>query len=224
VRKLGCVLAAVVLAACSSGGTGAGPSDTISPKVRDQLAVDAASLQPADLPGHWTPERATDVLSSTRDQIAQAADECLAVDDDGTTAVAIRELLSGQELGHIIARGRVESHGDASTLATGLDQVTSDGVKDCITRFATKLFSTGTIGDVTVTPSTVAGVGQQGGGFLFSIPVSFSELQFAIGADIVYARVDRYRSIATVITFDRVPDHALVTSALTNTVSRLPAK
>lgn len=223
-RKVGWALVIATLAGCSSGGTGASPSDTVSPKVRDQLAVDTASLQAADLPGRFSPERATDVLSSTRDQIAQAADECLVADDDGTTAVAIRELLSGQELGHIIVRGRVESHGDAATLQQAMDQLTSDGVNTCITQFSQRLFATGTIGTVTIAPSSIDGVGEKSGGFVVTVPVSFGELQFSIGAEILFARVDRYRSIATVVTFDRLPDHALATAALTNTVGRLPGQ
>lgn len=224
VRKLLWGLTAVALAACSSGGGASGSADTVPPRAREQLAMDAAALQATDLPGTFTPERATDVLSSTRDQIAQAADECLVADEDGTIAVAIREFLSGDELGHIIVRTITESHTDAAALQAGIEQRAPDAVKECVTQFAVKLFATGVIGEVTVTASEVAGVGEQRGGFVFTIPVSFGELQFTIGSEIVYARVDRFRAVATVITFDRIPDHALVDAALRAMVGRLPGQ
>lgn len=223
-RRIIWALIAFAFAACSGGGGGASPSDTISPKARDQLAVDAAALQPADLPPTYSPDKATDVLSSTRDRVSEAADECLKTDADAT-AIAIRELLSGKELGHIIVRAEVEAHADAGALTTAMAGLKQDDIAACVKDFASKLFNSpdSTIGTVAVTPKGVDGVGEDVGGFVLSVPVAIGGLQFTIGNDIAFARVGRYRATVSVITFDRDPDHSLAVAAMTGMVKRLPS-
>ena len=205
---------ATVAAACGGGGS-SGPPPTIDATTKDQLAVDAAVLQMSDLPGSWSTNRAastaTDALPS-RDDVLTIADTCFPT-PDGITATTAREFLSGPTLGHVLVRGVVEAHQDASTLTGKLPAFTADATKACVQREIQKLFPDAVITDVSVVPSTVAGAGDDRGGFLINVHLS-SGAEFFIGEDIVFARFGRFRAACTVVNFDTQPDHALCTEGL----------
>src|SRR5258708_39030257 len=104
-------------AACGGGGNASSTSDTIAPKVRDQLASDIAVLQAPDLPGGvFVAAGSTDVESTARDKVSQEADDCFITAVNDKTATAVREFVNGKELQHIIVRGEIEAHTSASGL------------------------------------------------------------------------------------------------------------
>jgi hypothetical protein len=209
VRKvLGIVL---VLSACGGGG-GSATVATIDPKVANQIAVDAAVLQASDLAGNWNTNRALTDSSTSRDKVSEAAAECFRTDGDDVTANALREFLSGPSLGHVIVRGELESHRDATSLTGKLTAFTQEAASSCLKQYILHLFSPGggVVGDLAITPSKVDGVGDEQGGFLISAPVSLNALDFTIG-----------RATMTVINFDTIPDHALAVAGMKATAHRL---
>jgi hypothetical protein len=205
---------ATVVAACGGGGSSA-PPPTIDSTTKDQLTVDAAVLQMSDLPGTWSTNRpastASDELPS-RDDVLTIADTCFPT-PDGITATTAREFLSGPTLGHVLVRGVVEAHQDASTLTGKLPAFTADATKACVQQEIQKIFPGAMVTDISVVPSTVAGAGDERGGFLITVRLA-SGAEFAIGEDIVFARVGRFRAACTVVNFDTTPDHALCTEGL----------
>ena len=216
---LALILTAVV-AAC--GGGSSAPPPTIDPMTGDQLAVDAAVLQMSDLPGTWSTNRpastASDALPS-RDDVLTIADACFAT-PDGITATTAREFLSGPTLGHVLVRGVIEAHADASTVAGKLPAFTADATKACVQTEIQKIVPGATIVDLSVVPSTVAGTGDEGGGFLITVHLAGGE-DFTIGEDIVFARFGRFRAACTVVNFDTQPDHSLCAESLKAMVRRL---
>jgi hypothetical protein len=204
----------ITIAACGGGGSSA-PPPTIDPTTKDQLSVDAAVLQMSDLPGSWSTNRqastAADQLPS-RDEVLTIADTCFRT-PDGITATTAREFLSGPTLGHVLVRGVVEAHQDASTLTGKLPAFTADATKACVQQEIQKILPGATITDISVVPSTVAGAGDERGGFLITVRLA-SGAEFAIGEDIVFARFGRFRAACTVVTFDTTPDHALCAEGL----------
>lgn len=215
------VACAVVFGAC--GGGSSAPPPTIDQTTKDQLSVDAAVLQQSDLPGVWNANRPASTASDSlqaRDDVLTIADTCVPT-PDGITATTAREFLSGPTLGHVLVRGVVEAHRDASTLAS-LASVTPASVKACFPDLMHKVFGAdAAIGDVTTESSTVEGVGDEGGGFVTSIHLSSGGTEFDIGADVVFARLGRFRATCTVINFDSRPDHKLCTEGLKAMLRRL---
>ena len=177
--------------------------------------MDAAVLQASDLPGSWSTNRpattASDALPS-REDVLTIADACFPT-PDGITATTAREFLSGPTLGHVLVRGVVEAHRDASTLTGKLPAFTLDATKACVQQEIQKLFPGAVITDVSVVPSTVANAGDERGGFLINVHLSSGE-DFFIGEDIVLARFGRFRAACTVVNFDTQPDHALCAEGL----------
>ena len=223
-RALVVAVALIAAAACGGGGGNSSPPGTIDQKTKDQLAVDAAVLQQSDLPGTWNTNRpastASDVLP-TRDDLLTIAEVC-APTPDGITATTAREYLSGPTLGHILVRGVVEAHSDPSKLASTLATFTPPTVKACLPQLVHTVFGdTAALGDVTTQSSTVEGIGDDRGGFLTSIHLTGAGTDFVISADVVFARLDRFRATCTVVTFDSQPDHALCTEGLKAMVRRL---
>jgi hypothetical protein len=222
-RKPTAVMAVVMMvAACGGGSSGGAPSDTIDPKLRDQLTADVAVLQAADLPGSFS--RSTSSPSSTSDaseSVSGAAAECFQT-NDARTAFSVREFVNGPQLRHIIVRGEVETHADASSLSGKLAAVTSSAASKCMKQFIGRLFAVeaGVVGDVAVVPSKVdAGFDEQAG-FVFTVPVSGNG-DFTIGVEIVFGRVDRFKATASVVAFDKTPDHSLVVAAMKAMANRL---
>lgn len=215
----------IALAACGGGGSSA-PPQTISGQVKERLAADAVVLQASDLPGTWTTNRDPTVAASdqNRDKVSEAADACFPLDAAGIVASATREYLSGPTLGHIIVRGVVEAHADPAAITGKLSSVSASDAAKCLQQYVAKVFSgdpATTVHEITINPSTVKGVGDEQGGFLVSMPVSSTNgTDFTVGADIVFARVGRFRAVLTVINFDTTPDHALATAGLKSMVLR----
>ena len=210
------VACAFVVAACGGGGK-ARPSPTIPQQTKDQLAVDASVLQLSDLPGTWDTNRpastASDALPS-RDDLLTIADTCFPT-NDGITATTAREFLSGPTLGHVLVRGVVEAHADATSIAGKLSAFTDADTSTCVQQVVQKVFgASAAIGDLSIKPSTVDGAGDERGGFLVSINLSNAGSGFTIGADMVFARAGRFRATCTVINFDSQPDHALCAEGL----------
>jgi len=186
------------------------------------LAVDAAVLQMTDLPGSWSTNRpastASDALPS-RDDVLTIADACFAT-PDGITATTAREFLSGPTLGHVLVRGVVEAHADASTVSGKLPAFTPEATKACVQGELQKIFPGAVISDVSVVPSPLADVGDERGGFLITVRLASGE-DFTIGEDILFARLGRFRAACTVVNFDTQPDHSLCAESLKAMVRRL---
>jgi hypothetical protein len=222
-RKLAMTLGAlIVTAACSGGGGGGATSATIKPTVRDQLAADAAVLQAADLPGSFS--RSTSSSSSGSDateSVSSAADECFRT-NDAETASSVREFVNGPQLRHIIVRGEVEAHADVSSLTGKLTAFTPADASTCMKQFIGRLFAAegGVVGDVAVLPSEVDADFDEQGGFVFTVLVSENG-DFTIGVEIVFGRVGRFRATASVVAFDKTPDHALALAAMKAMENRL---
>jgi hypothetical protein len=216
------VTGAFLAASCSGGSSG--PPATINATVKDQLSVDAAVLQMSDLPGTWSTNRVASTASDalpTRDDVLTIADICVPT-PVGITATTAREFLSGPTLGHVLVRGVVEAHSDAGALAGAMATLHPDQVKACLPQLVHTVFGdTAQLGEVSTESSTVDGVGQDGIGFRTSIHLSSGDAAFDIGADVVFARVDRFRATCTVISFDSPPDHALCADGLKAMVRRL---
>jgi hypothetical protein len=95
-------------------------------------------------------------------------------------------------------------------------------VKACVPDLVKRVFGDGvSLGAVTVDSSSVDGVGDERGGAVVTIPLSGSGVDFTIGVDIVFARVDRFRATCTVVSFDSPPDHGLCAEGLKAMVHRL---
>jgi hypothetical protein len=176
----------------------------------------------SDLPGSWSTNRpastASDALPSQED-VLTLADACFPT-PDGITATTAREFLSGPTLGHVLVRGVVEAHRDASTITGKLPAFTADAAKACVQMEIEKIFPGATITDVSVVPSPPGNAGDERGGFLINVHLASGE-NFFIGEDIVFARFGRFRAVCTVVNFDTQPDHALCTDALAATGRRL---
>ena len=195
------VVLALLAGAC--GGGGAKTQGTIPAEAKDQLAVDAAVLQVTDLPGTWDTNRPASTASEslqTGDDVLTIADECFPT-RDGIAATTGREYVSGRQLGRILVRGVVEAHADPASISGKLGSFTPASAAPCVKDFVGKvLASTGAApGDPNVQPATVEAVGEERGGFVVSVPVTSPGGDFVIGADIVFARVGRFRATCTVI-------------------------
>jgi hypothetical protein len=213
---------ALIVAGCGGGG-GTGPVDTINPTVRDQLAADAAVTQVSDLSGYFIHASTRSSSSSdASESVSGAAAECFPT-NDAKTASAVREFVNGPQLRHIIVRGEVETHADASTLTGKLTAFTPATAAECMKQFIARLFASegGVVGEVAVTPSKVDASFDEQVGFVFTVPVS-SGGAFTIGVEIVLGRVDRFRSTVSVVAFDHTPDHSLAVAAMAAMANRLP--
>jgi len=205
----------VALLATSCSGGASGPPPTIDATVKDRLTVDAAVLQMSDLPGTWDTNRAASTASDalpTRDDLLTIADVCVPT-PDAITATTAREFLSGPTLGHVLVRGVVEAHRDASSLAT-LATFDPASVNACLPDLVQKVFGgAAVLGDVEVAASSVDGV-TDARGFSALIHLAGGEAAFEISADVVFARVDRFRATCTVLAFDSEPNHSLCVDGL----------
>ena len=135
----------------------------------------------SDLPGTWDTNRAASTASDalpTRDDLLTIADVCVPT-PDAITATTAREFLSGPTLGHVLVRGVVEAHRDASSLAT-LATFDPASVNACLPDLVQKVFGgAAVLGDVEVAASSVDGV-TDARGFSASIHLSGGEAAFDI--------------------------------------------
>ena len=223
-RKRWALLALVaIVGGCTGGGSSASPP-TIDPQTRDQLTVDAGVLQVSDLPGTWDTNREASTASDTltaRDDVLTMADTCFPT-TAGLTSTTAREFLSGPTLGHVLVRGVVEAHGDPTQLSTAMKALSAQTIRACVPDVMRRVFGADVqLGEVAIDSSTVTGVGDDGGGALVTVNLSGGGNAFAIGADMVFARVGRFRATCTVINFDSPPDHTLCVAGLKAMVHRL---
>jgi hypothetical protein len=219
-RKPMAVMAIVLIAAACGGSGGPAGNDTIDPTVRDQLTADAAVLQVDDLVGTFS--RASSKKSAdASESVSGAADECFQT-NGAKTAFSVREFVNGPQLRHIIVRGEVETYADASSLTGKLTAFTPAAASTCMQQFIGRLFAAegGVAGEVAVVPSRVDADFDEQVGFVFTVPVS-SDGDFTIGVEILLGRIDRVRSTAIVVAFDRTPDHSLAVAAMTAMANRL---
>jgi hypothetical protein len=218
----------MVLAACGGGGGGA-TSDTIDPKVTDQLAANAAVLQASDLPGLFSSNSSSS--SSTADQqvsldanqcFTSATDQQSSAPDKELIAAAEREYAIGLRLDAVIVRGRVEMYRDATTPGSKLAAFGQSAVTDCLKRlYVDQLSAVGaTVGDVSVTRSKVEGTGDEQAGFLISFVATIDGVDHPFAIEFDFTRVGRVGLIVSVIS-PRGLDHSLAVTAMTAMAHRL---
>ena len=220
-RKHAVILSSVLLVACGGGG-GASTSDTINPTVRDQLAADAGVLQLSDLPELFASRSSSSSADAgeTRDP-----NECLnpgTEERDDLVAASEREFSIGFRLDAIIVRGNVEMFRDVAAATAKLAAFNRPAVADCLKSLYVQQLAAvgGTVGDVTVTPSTVEGLGDERSGFALSFLVTIDEVDHPFAAEFDFTRVGRAGLTVSVLS-PRGLDHSLAVTAMTAMVNRL---
>jgi hypothetical protein len=220
---------AMMVAACGGGGSGGATSGTIDPKVADQLAANAAVLQASDLPGLFS-SHSSSSSSSTDTAPRSDADRCFtpaadqsssALDQD-VTAKADREYAIGFRLDTVIVGGRVEMYRDATGPSSKLATYGQPAVTDCLKKlYVDQLTAVGaTVGDVTITPSKIEGVGDEQGGFLLSFVATIDGVVHPFAIEFDFTRVRRVGLTVSVFS-PRGPDHSLTVTAMKAMVARL---
>jgi hypothetical protein len=224
-RKPAVLLATLmVLAACSGGGTTRATSQTIDPKVSDQLAANAAVLQASDLPGSFSSESSSSSSSSSAaPQVSLGANRCLtsatgqasSAPDNAPIATAEREYAIGLRLDAIIVAGRVEMYRDATAPASKLAAFGQTATTDCVKKFyVDQLTAVGaTVGEVSVTGSKVDGFGDEQAGFLVSFVATIDAVDHPFAIEFDFTRNGRVGLTVSVVS-PRGLDHSLAVTAM----------
>jgi hypothetical protein len=227
---LATTLMATMLLAC--GGGGAGPPATIPPAVRDQLSADAAVLQLSDLPERFATLTDSSSSDSSSSDIPQGRDptECLDAPSGDTsatpelvvTAKARRQYVIGARLDAIIVSGRVEVFRDAAAAGDRVKVFGRPAVTDCLKALYVQQLTAigGTVGDVTVAPAKVEGLGDEQTGFVLSFTATIEGIDHPFAIEFDFTRVNRAGVTVSVFS-PRGLDHALSVSAMTAMVNRL---
>jgi hypothetical protein len=223
-------VAIVMFAAACGGGGGGATSDTINPKVADQLAADAAALQASDLPGTFS-SYASSSSSGTDSQAPSDPRECFAPAtnqessalDNALIAKAEREYVIGFRLDSVIVGGEVEIFRDATGPCSKLASYGQPAVTDCLGKlYMDQLTAIGaTVGAVSVTRSKVAGIGDEQSGFLLSLVATIAGVDHPFAIEYDFTRVGRAGLTVSVFS-PRGPDKAMSATAMTAMVKRLP--
>jgi hypothetical protein len=224
-RKHAALVLTVLLGACGGGGGGS-TSPTINPTVRDQLAADVAVLQASDLPELF----ASRSSSSSEDTVEQRdPDECLDPSpaqnsnaSDNVTAETEREFAIGLRLDAIIVRGGVAMYSDPAAPTAKLTAFGQPSVTDCLKALYIEQLTAvgGTVGDVTVTPSKVEGLGDGQSGFILAFLVTLDGVDHPFAAEFDFTRVGRAGLTVSVFS-PRGIDHSLAVTAMNAMVNRL---
>jgi hypothetical protein len=223
--RVSLLFAVVLLAACSGGG-GAATSQTISPKVVDQLAADVAALQVTDLPERFSSHSSS---SSADTPESRNPNECLDPPDgqssnssDDVVAEVEREFAIGLRLDAIIVTGRVQLFRDVAIATSTVSAFGRSAVTDCLkSLYAEQLTAVGgTVGDVAITASKVAGLGDEQAGFVLSFVVTLDQVDHPFAAEFDFTRVGRAGLTVSVFS-PRGLDHSLAVMAMTAMVNRL---
>jgi hypothetical protein len=223
-RKHAAILSAVLLVACG-GGTAASTSDTINPAVRDQLAADAAVLQVSDLPDLFAAHSSS---SSQDTPVSRNPSECLdpatgqnSNASDDLVAAAQREFAIGFRLDAIIVRGVIQIYRDPAAPTAKLGAFGQSGVTECLKKLYVEQLTAvgGTVGDVSVTPSKVEGVGDEQSGFVLSFLVTIDGVDHPFAAEFDFTRVGRAGLTVSVFS-PRGLDHSLAVTAMTAMINR----
>ena len=220
-RKPAAFLLIVLLAACGGGGGGA-TSQTINPTVRDQLAADAAVLQAPDLPQLFAAQESSSAAAATP---ACDPNECFnpgGLQRDDVVADAQREYAIGYRLDAIIVRGMVEMFRDDAAATAKLESFARPAVTDCLKAlYVEQLTAVGaTVGEVTITPSKVEGLGDEQAGFVLSFVATIDGVDYPFAVEFDFTRVGR-AGLTTSVFSPRGLDHALAVTAMTAMVNRL---
>lgn len=232
-RKLVAIAAIAMLAACGGGGGRGSTADTIDPKVTDQLAADAAVLQASDLPEGFASSSSSSSSSSSDDsQASEDAQKCFEAAigfdpntfDKDRTAKAKRKFKFGSGRDLVTVDGEVEVYRDAANVAAQIAALGQPDVAECFRQaFVAQFTAIGaTVGDLTVTPIKVDGVGEEQSGLLVSGPVTVNGVDIAFAAEFNYTQVGRFALTASVLSLQGTPDHSLAVTAMTAMANRLP--
>ena len=224
----------VTLAACGSGGGGGSTADTIDPKVTDQLTADATVLQASDLPEGFASSSSSSSSSSSEDaQASEDAQKCfeaaIGIDpntfDKDRTAKAKRKFKIGSGLDAVTVEGEVEVYRDAANVAAQISALGQSGVAECFrAAFVAEFTALGaSVGEFSVTPIKVDGVGDEQSGLLVTGPLTLNGVDIAFAAEFNYTRVGRFALTASVLSARGALDHSLAVTAMTAMANRVPA-
>jgi hypothetical protein len=228
-RKLaGIALISLIVTACGGGGSSTQPSNE-----KDQAAANAAVLQATDLPNGFSSSSSSSSSSNASDsQASDDADTCFkqatGVDpnaiDKNRTAKAKNSFKLGAGLDTVTVEGEVEMYREGSDLTAQLAALAQPGVTDCLKNlFATEFANRGaTVGDLSIVPSKVEGVGDEQGGFTISGPITINNVSINFGTEVDFTRVGRVGLSATIVSLQGAPDHSLAVTAMTAMAGRLP--
>jgi len=225
------VTSVVALVACGGGG-GAAPPDTIAPAVADQLTADASVLQAGDLPGSFQSSSSSSASSSSDDhgEGSVAVDQCFASATDqkltsaSRTGRASRTFVRGAGLDAFAVAAEVDVFHDDAGLREFIAAFGQPSVTNCLRRAFVDSFSAlgGTVGELTVVPSKVEGVGDDQAGFVVSGGLSVNGVVIAFSGEFDFTRVGRVALTLSLLSLNSAPDHNIAVSAMKAMVRRLP--
>ncbi len=215
------IVAALAVAACSSGGVDA---------KADQKKADAAVIQASDLSGYSSDSSssATDASDSSK---SEAANKCFAeatgqdpnaVDKD-QTAKAESSWASGKDLSLKSLQAEVQLVKDAKVLTESRKAFSNSAVKDCLKSAFAAEAATGeaTLTDLDVAYKELDGIGDGGGTFTLTGNVEASSIKVPFTAEINYVQVGRAALTVTVTSLSRSADHDLAVRSLQTMADRV---
>jgi hypothetical protein len=222
------VIAVALLAAC---GGGSSKPDT----AKDQAKADNIVLRASDLPDGFAVKESSSSDSSgstdsSSDATQQQFDDCVegksgvsgADDKAHTTAKAKATYEQGTGLDSVEVEGEAQLYDEEAIVAKELSALQDPAFGDCIQPAFESSFTNEGATDValTVTPTSVDGIGDGGAGYLVSGNVTITGVKVAFATELGFVRVGRTALTTFVTSLTGDADHDLLTRSLSAMAGR----